>query len=399
VGEARRPAQGEGTTLDDTRDQSHDEPIEVFTLHSHKGGVGKTSLAIAIATLSALRGRSEVLLLDADLTGSCVSFALGEKLGHVKPGTPCLNDVLLANPDDFLDLSPYARCGKAEGDTDPGAWAPYIRTRKIDEGASFDYVPSSPHLKDIRRIVPTIAQEHTLHFYGNRLHDVLLSLVRRRYRTVIVDLPPGMSGLSEAAFRAVGEESLASDLQDAGMQRLPPCICRRIVVTTTEPTDYLTALPILWDLERSSEADQRGQTRETDLHRRPLVWFNKALPRAGEDRLDSVLALGGTFKELGEYVEALASQATSGDESRVQYFRDAHAHYDSACRDCVLPFVVDPPLTLGAVVSAAVRLRNLRDQGRPPFLREDGAAHWVGEVRKALGWDKPEEHGGTDAAL
>ena len=79
-------------------------PLRLYSLHSQKGGVGKTSLAIAIAGLEALLNRRHVLLLDADMTGTCIADALGiPRTKHA--GKKWLNDLLLAPPDQFLELT------------------------------------------------------------------------------------------------------------------------------------------------------------------------------------------------------------------------------------------------------------------------------------------------------
>lgn len=41
----------------------------LYTIHSQKGGVGKTSIAIAIAGFAAIIHQKKALIIDADMTG------------------------------------------------------------------------------------------------------------------------------------------------------------------------------------------------------------------------------------------------------------------------------------------------------------------------------------------
>ncbi len=42
----------------------------LYTIHSQKGGVGKTSIALAIAGFGAIYHNVKSLIIDADLTGT-----------------------------------------------------------------------------------------------------------------------------------------------------------------------------------------------------------------------------------------------------------------------------------------------------------------------------------------
>jgi cellulose biosynthesis protein BcsQ len=89
--------------------------LDVMSL---KGGVGKTTLAYALAWAQATRSRRPVLLIDADLTGTClgdlldpvVAWHLEANLAH-----------LLCEPPDTLpeQLAPVVLAGLRTG---PRRW-------------------------------------------------------------------------------------------------------------------------------------------------------------------------------------------------------------------------------------------------------------------------------------
>jgi len=71
---------------------------KIYTIHSQKGGVGKTSIAIAIAGFASILHDKNALIIDADLTG----FSLFDVRGWAGDEKPVyFNDVILATPPDF----------------------------------------------------------------------------------------------------------------------------------------------------------------------------------------------------------------------------------------------------------------------------------------------------------
>lgn len=77
------------------------EPVQVIAVASGKGGVGKTTTAINLATALANRGRG-VMLMDADMGLANVETTLGLQstwdLGHVIRGQRRLDEILLSGP-------------------------------------------------------------------------------------------------------------------------------------------------------------------------------------------------------------------------------------------------------------------------------------------------------------
>jgi len=77
------------------------QPVRVIAVTSGKGGVGKTSVSVNLATAMAMTGK-RVLLLDGDLGLANVDVMLGLQpscnLSHVLAGTCTLEDTLLEGP-------------------------------------------------------------------------------------------------------------------------------------------------------------------------------------------------------------------------------------------------------------------------------------------------------------
>ncbi len=128
------------------------QKVRVYTIHSQKGGVGKTSLAIAIAGWSSFKHKLETLIIDCDLTGTSLIDLLWKGDGkQQKYQAHYLNRLLLA--------SPIAFSGYEKGDMGSAFYLPVPDSRKLH------YIPSSPVLEDIRSIVALISQENMLHFF------------------------------------------------------------------------------------------------------------------------------------------------------------------------------------------------------------------------------------------
>jgi cellulose biosynthesis protein BcsQ len=79
------------------------QKIKVYTIHSQKGGAGKTSIAIAIAGLSCILHKQKTLIIDCDLTGtSIIDLFYGvDKNNKAKENIKYLNSLLLATPSVF----------------------------------------------------------------------------------------------------------------------------------------------------------------------------------------------------------------------------------------------------------------------------------------------------------
>ena len=78
---------------------------KIYSIHSQKGGVGKTSIALAIAGFEAVFNGKKVLLIDADLTGTSIKEVIdrkGNSEGKGQHKYVYINGLLLAVPNEFV---------------------------------------------------------------------------------------------------------------------------------------------------------------------------------------------------------------------------------------------------------------------------------------------------------
>lgn len=138
--------------------------MKVIAVFSAKGGVGKTALAVNLAHAAATAGGRRTLLWDLDAQGAagyilrCAPRS-GRKARAAISGDAPLGDLVLDTGYDNLDLLPADRSlRRLEGD-----------------------FAQSDKLKQLRKLVKG--------FEG-------------RYDRLILDCPPGLSGLADRIFRA-----------------------------------------------------------------------------------------------------------------------------------------------------------------------------------------------------
>ena len=162
------------------------QKIRIYTIHSQKGGVGKTSLAVAIAGWSSLEHKQKTLIIDCDLTGTSLIDLFW------KYDTKQQNDGEIYYLNRLLLASPKTFSGYEEGDMESTFYLTVPNCKDLY------YIPSSPVLEDIRSIVALISQENMLHFFQSRMADMLRLVVKSEIETIIIDNPPGLFGLSRA---------------------------------------------------------------------------------------------------------------------------------------------------------------------------------------------------------
>ena len=114
----------------------------IYTIHSQKGGVGKTSIAIAIAGFANIFHNKNVLIIDADLTGA----SLVDMRGWAGDERPVyFNDVILAKPPDFAKYTMIKP-------TEPKDKSLCERKEFYQKVRNYDgicYVPASPCFDDV----------------------------------------------------------------------------------------------------------------------------------------------------------------------------------------------------------------------------------------------------------
>ena len=172
----RRNQSGEGETQ---RVMSH-----AIAVMNAKGGVGKSTLVLALAeTLSAYHGK-RVLVIDSDSQSSVSSMLMSIAELHRRQGEQqtlvdyLVGQVLANEPRDWRDYI-------VEGASD------------VDDATSVSLIPSEMQLTLFERAV----SKQDLHVKLRQAIKSLLKDTREDYDIVLIDCPPGISVLTESWLR------------------------------------------------------------------------------------------------------------------------------------------------------------------------------------------------------
>jgi len=199
----------------------------LYTIHSQKGGVGKTSIAIAIAGIAAIIHNKKTLIIDADMTGVSLYdiFGLSDKK---KPRY--LNEILIAPPRRYEAILNKRR------DNDKYIDNLNAYFHAVQQCEKIQYIPASPCISDIMCIVPLISQEDFHRFFRYRLEDIITTAIEsNQFEVIIIDNSPGIFGISKSTM-AIAINKVES---------------QTIIVTSTDPTDYLALFPSLSNIVNS----------------------------------------------------------------------------------------------------------------------------------------------------
>lgn len=269
--------------------------IKLYTIHSQKGGVGKTSVAIAIAGLEAVYNGKKVLLIDADLTGTSLADIKAFEGLKLNDNSKYFNDLILASPERFLSATSI----KA-GNKDLLKYLCEYPLRGLGLG-SIHVSPGSPFYKDILPIIPLISQEDHLHFFAQRMEDIIVAAIYKEFDVIIIDHPPGLYGVSWASLIICLENSKVNTsgessrlLSILGMKNLNKIKSQAILVTTPDRADH-TAL--VHFLDKILCADERFKV--DVLHMKGIIHLlsNKAISQDG-NHFDSVFSTAAIFNNL-----------------------------------------------------------------------------------------------------
>ena len=282
-----------------TYDQNHTPDFpRIYTLHSQKGGVGKTSIAIAIAGLAAIHNDKKTLIIDADFTGT--SFLdIPDMIKDDKK--EYFNDLILAKPSKFEKYTPITSDQaneKTEETKKKFCW-------NIPEGDGKIFcMPGSTLVKDMQKIVPLISQEDHLRFFRHRLEDILVTATMAGFEVIIIDHSPGLLGLSKSSLFMVVDQAIShfnDERHPYGPTRLDRLYraaaidntrisAYAIFVTTFEPVDYRALFPSL-----SHFLDEKGSFESSqDFHGHLDMIFNKAHGQP----FDSTFEIPKVFEEI-----------------------------------------------------------------------------------------------------
>ena len=284
-----------------THDQNNSRNFpRIYTLHSQKGGVGKTSIAIAIAGLAAIHNDKKTLIIDADFTGT--SF-LDIPDMIVDDKKEYFNDFILAKPSEFEKYTPITSDETNEK---------IKETRKKfcwnvpDGDGKIFCMPGSALVKDMKKIIPLIAQEDHLRFFRHRLEDILVTATMAGFEVIIIDHSPGLLGLSKSSLFMVVDQAIShfnEERHPHGPTRLDRLYratvteadntrisAYAIFVTTFEPVDYRALFPSI-----SYYLDEKGSFKSSqDFHGHLDMIFNKA-PR---QPFDATIEIPEVFEKI-----------------------------------------------------------------------------------------------------
>lgn len=283
----------------------------LYTIHSQKGGVGKTSIAIAIAGFAAIAHKKKTLIIDADLTGTSLidipNFSSSEdKLD--KKEKFYFNDLILANPTDFGNCTPIIKSSLDKSENKQHLRPFYHDVPGYDE---ISYFPASPDLSEIRKTIPLISQEDYLLFFRLRLEDIIVTAMMDGIEVIVIDHPPGLYGISTASLRMILDQNFNKTKNSSRLSKLingseikapaRDLSCHTILCTTSDPVDYKAIFPSLSMLlcENLEEKEIEKKISEMEID----VFLNKAGKDSTSGRFDAPIAWSSILNKLEELPE------------------------------------------------------------------------------------------------
>lgn len=234
---------------------------KIYSIHSQKGGVGKTSIALAIAGWEAELNKKKVLFIDADLTGTSIKEVVKRKKneGEKEPlEYVFINDLILASPGNFEKYTPIISKKTSKKASPSNGLSHFLNESEIEPKISF--TPSSSRYKDIMEIIPLISQEDYLHFFRHRFEDIIVTAIKEGIEVIIFDLPPGFHGLSQTVSNMMFDQIIAKIKREEKNNEEPTRLdslfhsifpdpkkfieSQVIFVTTSDKPDYNALIPL-----------------------------------------------------------------------------------------------------------------------------------------------------------
>lgn len=292
----------------------------IYTIHSRKGGVGKTSIALALAGISGARGK-KTLIIDADMTGASIADVPGMEC---EPGrnSKRFNELILEKPNKFMQLTSIWPAPKGNKPTK----LELQFCRKMSGHESVYFIPSSAGGADVETIVPLISQEDHLHFFRHRIEDILAVAIRSGFETIILDHSPGLFGLSKSTLEMSLEWGLPQDKVNHRLRCLlngksPEPSLQAVLVSSFEPHDFKAVLASFQHVLKRiilTHNIRKDIIHDSFLHRFRIV-FNKARQ------------ISDSIKEI----EKILTKTNDMDSDLKQMIREHETEYGST----LAPFI------------------------------------------------------------
>lgn len=277
----------------------------IYTIHSSKGGVGKTSIALAVAGFTAIYHEMKTIIIDADLTGASLADVFNWGTDPIK--WHYFNDLILAQPYEFSKYTSLSSLPK-EKISSNGLNSFY---RTVPDCGALSIMPSSPRYQDIARIIPLISQEDSLHFFRHRMEDVIIRAFKEGFESIIIDHPPGLYGVSLASLRMVFNQIVSrKDFLENTEHHTPtrldhlsvtrnqnnfPVTAEAILITTQDPADYKAIFPNLSAILDIN--DKQMLNALMDLKEGINILLNKA-QESSQGRFDSMFEYNKILRSL-----------------------------------------------------------------------------------------------------
>ena len=353
-----------------THDQNNSRKFpRIYTLHSQKGGVGKTSIAIAIAGLAAIHYGKMTLIIDADFTGT--SFLDIPDIIKVDK-KEYFNDFILAKPSEFEKYTSITS-GKTKEKIE--------ETRKkfcwnvpAGDGKIF-CMPGSALVKDMQKIIPLISQEDHLRFFRHRLEDILVTATMAGFEVIIIDHSPGLLGLSKSSLFMVVDQAVShfnEERHPHGPTRLDRLYrataigadntrisAYAIFVTTFDPVDYRALFPSI-----SYFLDRKGAFHSSqDFHGHLDVIFNKAPGQPFDDLIE--------IPKVFEEIRTLPDDRNVHPEL-IKYFDDRAKDVGAEAAEYIKDF------DMARILEA---IKNLKAKEKPEYAKWE---NWCMHVSKTV---------------
>jgi len=400
----------------------------IYTIHSQKGGVGKTGIALAIAGLAAFGEKKKSLIIDADMTGTSLVDAVPIPGGRSEEERARLlirsdkrkkyfNDLVFAIPPDFTSWTPiHVNNARTEAQN---ALEPFLWEIEGSNGMIF-VMPGDSSAQAVQYAVPFLSQEYHVHFFRHRMEKIIASSILVGFEVVIIDHSPGLYGISKSSFTTIldqlchhepipTQENLNHPLEedsrldsliraarpDFWKKRGGSFLGQSILVTTQDTVDHRAIIPSSYFCIKQHEASlQKAKSsrlprvdifgfieRITTESRKEFVktgWFvmdiafNK-FQREIESVVDPTIVIPDLLKKIDDGLKKKEKEEEKQEKKErkilTRYLAERLKVYGADAGEYLYDF------DLSRVISA---IRNITLQENPEWMKDKGPwIHWL----------------------